>query len=198
MQISVSRAGPYGTVAAKNGPSGSAYITYKRAVDARRCIETIHGAVWEGAAALLSPYGPCMTCATWTAYPLWEERGKSMPPCHVPPVAWGSCACGVIMGRRSSVCRACARAAAAAGKAMKACFGTTKYCNAFLKGLVCNNAECLYLHEVGGRSVSQLSVMFPPSSPSTPPCPARCPVHRERPCDPVTCSACHLCQRHMR
>ena len=32
---------------------------------------------------------------------------------------------------------------------MKACYGTTKYCNAFLKGLVCNNADCLYLHDVG-------------------------------------------------
>lgn len=33
---------------------------------------------------------------------------------------------------------------------MKACYGTTKYCNAFLKGLPCNNVECLYLHDVGG------------------------------------------------
>ena len=48
-QISVSRAGPYGTAAAKNGPSGSAYITYRWPQDARRCIETVHGAVWEGA-----------------------------------------------------------------------------------------------------------------------------------------------------
>ena len=36
-----------------------------------------------------------------------------------------------------------------AGKSMKACYGTTKYCNAFLKGLPCNNVECLYLHDVG-------------------------------------------------
>lgn len=34
---------------------------------------------------------------------------------------------------------------------MKACYGTTKYCNAFLKGLPCNNVECLYLHDVGER-----------------------------------------------
>jgi hypothetical protein len=33
---------------------------------------------------------------------------------------------------------------------VKACFGTTKYCNAFLKGLPCNNPECLYLHDLGG------------------------------------------------
>ena len=32
---------------------------------------------------------------------------------------------------------------------MKACFGTTKYCNAFLKGVICNNPECLYLHDIG-------------------------------------------------
>ena len=36
------------------------------------------------------------------------------------------------------------------GKPVKACFGTTKYCNAFLKGLPCNNPECLYLHDLGG------------------------------------------------
>lgn len=50
LQISVSRAGPYSTAAAKNGPTGSAYITYRRAADAKRCIETVHGAMWEGTA----------------------------------------------------------------------------------------------------------------------------------------------------
>ena len=32
---------------------------------------------------------------------------------------------------------------------MKACYGTTKYCNAFLKGIPCNNTDCLYLHAEG-------------------------------------------------
>ena len=32
---------------------------------------------------------------------------------------------------------------------VRACFGTTKYCNAFLKGVPCNNTDCLYLHTVG-------------------------------------------------
>lgn len=81
VKISVSRTGPYGALAAKNGPTGSAYITFRRNDDARRCIESIHGTYWEG-------------------------------------------------------------------KLVKACYGTTKYCNAFLKGLPCNNAECLYLHDV--------------------------------------------------
>jgi hypothetical protein len=36
-----------------------------------------------------------------------------------------------------------------AGKQVKATFGTTKYCNAFLKGVPCGNPDCLYLHEVG-------------------------------------------------
>ena len=31
----------------------------------------------------------------------------------------------------------------------RASFGTTKYCNFFLRNLVCNNPECLYLHELG-------------------------------------------------
>ena len=35
------------------------------------------------------------------------------------------------------------------GKPIRACFGTTKYCNAFLKGLPCNNPDCLYLHDIG-------------------------------------------------
>ena len=35
------------------------------------------------------------------------------------------------------------------GRQVKACFGTTKYCNAFLKGVPCNNHDCLYLHELG-------------------------------------------------
>jgi hypothetical protein len=45
-----------------------------------------------------------------------------------------------------------------AGKQVKATFGTTKYCNAFLKGVHCGNPECLYLHDVGE----------PPSSPPYP------------------------------
>ena len=41
---------------------------------------------------------------------------------------------------------------------MRACFGTTKYCNAFLKGIVCNNTDCLYLHAVG-EETSPLQVV---------------------------------------
>lgn len=35
------------------------------------------------------------------------------------------------------------------GKTVRACFGTTKYCHTFLKGGVCANGECQYLHELG-------------------------------------------------
>lgn len=48
MQISVSKAGPYGSATAKNGPTGSAYVTYRGNEDARRCIEAVHGTEWEG------------------------------------------------------------------------------------------------------------------------------------------------------
>jgi len=46
---------------------------------------------------------------------------------------------------------------------VRACFGTTKYCNAFLKGIPCNNGDCLYLHAVGaqGPSVSRLTMLHP-------------------------------------
>jgi CCR4-NOT transcription complex subunit 4 len=35
------------------------------------------------------------------------------------------------------------------GSLLRASFGTTKYCNFFLRNLVCNNPDCLYLHELG-------------------------------------------------
>jgi CCR4-NOT transcription complex subunit 4 len=35
------------------------------------------------------------------------------------------------------------------GRHVRASFGTTKYCNSFLRGLPCNNGDCLYLHELG-------------------------------------------------
>ncbi|KAI4340400.1 hypothetical protein MLD38_025239 [Melastoma candidum] len=35
------------------------------------------------------------------------------------------------------------------GKPLRACFGTTKYCHAWLRNMSCNNPDCLYLHEVG-------------------------------------------------
>eukprot|EP00879_Flechtneria_rotunda_P009936 GHRR01010391.1.p1 GENE.GHRR01010391.1~~GHRR01010391.1.p1 ORF type:complete len:992 (+),score=591.69 GHRR01010391.1:638-3613(+) len=79
-KVSVNRSTPFSQVQ-KNGPSGSAYVTYYRPEDALRCIEAIDGSVWDG-------------------------------------------------------------------KTIKACFGTTKYCNAFLKGVPCNNLDCLYLHDV--------------------------------------------------
>ncbi|MCL7034119.1 hypothetical protein MKW94_016476 [Papaver nudicaule] len=39
-------------------------------------------------------------------------------------------------------------------KPLKACFGTTKYCHAWLRNTPCNNPECLYLHEVGTQEDS--------------------------------------------
>ncbi|GMI92080.1 hypothetical protein like AT5G60170 [Hibiscus trionum] len=33
------------------------------------------------------------------------------------------------------------------GKPLKACFGTTKYCHAWLRNVPCSNPDCLYLHE---------------------------------------------------
>ena len=40
------------------------------------------------------------------------------------------------------------------GHTIKACFGTTKYCNSFLKYQPCNNPDCLYLHEIGEETES--------------------------------------------
>ncbi|KAL9416122.1 hypothetical protein AB3S75_039338 [Citrus x aurantiifolia] len=40
------------------------------------------------------------------------------------------------------------------GKSLKACFGTTKYCHAWLRNVPCTNPDCLYLHEVGSQEDS--------------------------------------------
>ena len=61
VQISVSRAGPYGTATnTKNGPSGSAYVTYRLSDDARKCIAAVHGAAWEGARASDADAAPAL------------------------------------------------------------------------------------------------------------------------------------------
>lgn len=85
IKISVNRSNQYASALAKHGPTGSAYVTFKRAEDALRCIKTVDGSMWRG-------------------------------------------------------------------KPIKACFGTTKYCNAFLKGMPCNNPDCLYLHELADEA----------------------------------------------
>ncbi|XP_058729850.1 uncharacterized protein LOC131601941 isoform X3 [Vicia villosa] len=40
------------------------------------------------------------------------------------------------------------------GKPLRACFGTTKYCHAWLRNSPCINPDCLYLHEVGSQEDS--------------------------------------------
>ena len=40
------------------------------------------------------------------------------------------------------------------GRPLRACHGTTKYCNAFLRNFPCGNPECLYLHVVGEKEDS--------------------------------------------
>jgi CCR4-NOT transcription complex subunit 4 len=35
------------------------------------------------------------------------------------------------------------------GHLLRASFGTTKYCNNFIRGMPCNNPDCVYLHELG-------------------------------------------------
>ncbi|XP_038991996.1 uncharacterized protein LOC120115335 isoform X2 [Hibiscus syriacus] len=40
------------------------------------------------------------------------------------------------------------------GRSLKACFGTTKYCHAWLRNVPCTNPDCLYLHEIGPQEDS--------------------------------------------
>ncbi|KAL5061073.1 hypothetical protein RYX36_032677 [Vicia faba] len=37
---------------------------------------------------------------------------------------------------------------------LRACFGTTKYCHAWLRNMPCNNPDCVYLHEIGSQEDS--------------------------------------------
>ncbi|CAM8898050.1 unnamed protein product [Rhodiola kirilowii] len=37
------------------------------------------------------------------------------------------------------------------GRPLRACFGTTKYCHAWLRNIPCSNPDCLYLHEIGSQ-----------------------------------------------
>ncbi|KAA8549514.1 hypothetical protein F0562_001198 [Nyssa sinensis] len=40
------------------------------------------------------------------------------------------------------------------GSSLRACFGTTKYCHAWLRSVPCSNPDCLYLHEMGSQEDS--------------------------------------------
>nr|GEU75520.1 nucleotide-binding, alpha-beta plait [Tanacetum cinerariifolium] len=40
------------------------------------------------------------------------------------------------------------------GRPLRACFGTTKYCHAWLRNAPCTNVDCLYLHEFGPQEDS--------------------------------------------
>ena len=35
------------------------------------------------------------------------------------------------------------------GHHLRASYGTTKYCNNFIRGVSCSNPDCVYLHELG-------------------------------------------------
>ena len=37
---------------------------------------------------------------------------------------------------------------------LRASFGTTKYCNFFLRNAECTNSDCLYLHDIGNPANS--------------------------------------------
>ncbi|OVA09934.1 RNA recognition motif domain [Macleaya cordata] len=40
------------------------------------------------------------------------------------------------------------------GRPLRACFGTTKYCHAWLRNMSCSNPDCLYLHDIGTQEDS--------------------------------------------
>jgi hypothetical protein len=73
VQISVSRSGPYGTPGVKNGPTGSAYITFKRDEDARKCIETTHGVDWQGKSMVLLD-GWMLICRFFRGLRCWSAQ----------------------------------------------------------------------------------------------------------------------------
>ncbi|CAL0310446.1 unnamed protein product [Lupinus luteus] len=40
------------------------------------------------------------------------------------------------------------------GRCLRACYGTTKYCHAWLRNLPCRNRDCMYLHDYGSQEDS--------------------------------------------
>ncbi|KAL8150878.1 hypothetical protein V2J09_020686 [Rumex salicifolius] len=46
------------------------------------------------------------------------------------------------------------------GNCLRACFGTTKYCHAWLRNVTCTNPDCLYLHEIGSEEDSFMKDEF--------------------------------------
>lgn len=81
LKVFVSRSASPGVPVSKGGPSGSAYVTFRRPEEAGECIAAIDGTTWHG-------------------------------------------------------------------RTVRACLGTTKYCNSFLKGVPCNSKDCLYVHAI--------------------------------------------------
>ena len=80
LQVSVSRSGMYGAPNAKYGPSGSAYVTYRRDDDAERCIQNVHLSLWHG--AFLIPWSwkarPPTAASRFFAGPRLCKRRASM------------------------------------------------------------------------------------------------------------------------
>ena len=121
--------------------AGAAYVVFHKPDDARACIEDINDRVVAGKTIKVliasgksavcitvdrvnEPGGLCCACAMW----VWAQHS-----------AWQSCA---------QTCKLSARHPLLC---LQACYGTTKYCHAFLKGASCNNQDCQYLHELGAR-----------------------------------------------
>ncbi|KAJ0792059.1 putative transcription factor C2H2 family [Helianthus annuus] len=70
---------------------------------------------------------PNSTCSVYITYSKEEEAVRSIQSAH-----------GFILE----------------GRPLRACFGTTKYCHAWLRNTPCTNADCLYLHEYGPQEDS--------------------------------------------
>ncbi|XP_048233599.1 dentin sialophosphoprotein isoform X2 [Ricinus communis] len=70
---------------------------------------------------------PNNTCSVYITYSKEEEAIRCIQSVH-----------GFVLDSRS----------------LKACFGTTKYCHAWLRNVPCTNPDCLYLHEIGSQEDS--------------------------------------------
>ena len=84
MQVSVSRGAMYGPPTAKHGPSGSAYVTYRRADDAERCIKNVHLSLWHGTSPSWKPSHRHGGDLTWPAIwgcPLKWTRDQTWSIC---------------------------------------------------------------------------------------------------------------------
>lgn len=68
---------------------------------------------------------------------------------HMPPQATVSCYVTFAYKEDAKAAIQCLDGHWLDSHLLRASFGTTKYCNNFIRGVACSNPDCVYLHDLG-------------------------------------------------